>query len=362
MNFSGSYEPSDVSFLLQLLHVENVDIHEKERLIQSGEKHYSEMLSTERPPSDSYLSLFEQAIVLQGERLARHCAQLAAGMLALHPAGKPCAVVSLARAGTPIGVVVKRALVRHGVETRHYSISIIRDRGIDAAALDEIRRDFDDDAIHFVDGWTGKGVITGELRRSIAAYNQNRNAALPARLCVVADLAGSADLAATHEDYLIPSAVLNAVVSGLVSRTVLTDEVARSGGFHGAVYLNELAPWDQSRRYVDALWRKCPEVAEPARPWTESERARLRQTSEQCVTLLMSEFGLVSPHQVKVGIGESTRALLRRLPERLLVRDAAVPGVAHLLHLATQRGVVIEFRPELAYEAAVMIAAVSSDV
>ena len=110
------------------------------------------------------------------------------------------------------------------------------------------------------------------------------------------------------------------------------------------------------------MWQQCPEVAPPARPWTASERERLHQTSEQCVTRLMREFGLVSPHQVKVGIGEATRALLRRLPERLLVRDAAVAGVAHLLHLAAQRGVVIEIRPELAYEAAVMIAAVSSDV
>lgn len=361
MSFSGSYAREDVSFLLQLLQLEHVDIREKERLIQSGAKHYSEMLSAEKPPTAEYLALFDQAMALEGARLATHCAQLAAGIFALHPKGKPCAIVSLARAGTPIGVVLKRALQRMGVETRHYSISIIRDRGMDAVALDEIRRHFDDDAIHFVDGWTGKGVITGELKRSIATYNQTRTAALIPRLCVVADLAGSADLAATHEDYLIPSAVLNAVVSGLISRTVLTDDVVQSGGYHGAAYLTDLVEWDRSRDYVDQLWALCPTDVQAATPWTPEQRQGLQAKSSACVGALVAEFALTTPHQVKVGIGEATRAMLRRLPERLMIRNPGEAGVVHLLHLAAQRGVAVEIRENLAYEAAVMIAAMSSD-
>ena len=45
--FSGSYLPTDVQFLLRQLNVEVTDIAEKERLIQTGQKHYSEMLSAE---------------------------------------------------------------------------------------------------------------------------------------------------------------------------------------------------------------------------------------------------------------------------------------------------------------------------
>ena len=48
MNFSGSYRSGDVSFLLKPLDLlDFVDIPEKEKLIQSGQRHYSEMLSPE---------------------------------------------------------------------------------------------------------------------------------------------------------------------------------------------------------------------------------------------------------------------------------------------------------------------------
>ena len=43
---------------------------------------------------------------------------------------------------------------------------IIRDRGIDTAALEWIEHHHGTAGIVFVDGWTGKGAITGELIRS----------------------------------------------------------------------------------------------------------------------------------------------------------------------------------------------------
>jgi hypothetical protein len=50
-------------------------------------------------------------------------------------------VVSLARAGTPMGALLARALRWLGrTDVRHYSISIIRDRGIDENALAFILR------------------------------------------------------------------------------------------------------------------------------------------------------------------------------------------------------------------------------
>jgi hypothetical protein len=49
-HFSGSYLASDVEFLLQKLHIPTVDVLEKERLIQTGQKHYSQMLSEEPRP------------------------------------------------------------------------------------------------------------------------------------------------------------------------------------------------------------------------------------------------------------------------------------------------------------------------
>ncbi len=54
-----------------------------------------------------------------------------------------------------------------GKQSFHYGISIIRDRGIDAAALDFIESRHGTGGIVFVDGWTGKGAITGELSRTL---------------------------------------------------------------------------------------------------------------------------------------------------------------------------------------------------
>ena len=38
--FSGSYQPEQVTFLLKRTQIRPTDTWEKERLIQSGEKHY----------------------------------------------------------------------------------------------------------------------------------------------------------------------------------------------------------------------------------------------------------------------------------------------------------------------------------
>ena len=47
--FSGSYDPDDVTFLLKPVRLEPTAVAEKERLIQSGRRHYSEMISREGP-------------------------------------------------------------------------------------------------------------------------------------------------------------------------------------------------------------------------------------------------------------------------------------------------------------------------
>src|SRR3546814_6905410 len=58
--FSGSYDPDDVIFLLKPSSIEPTDIAEKESLIQSGERHYSEMLSVETVPDERYLKRSEE--------------------------------------------------------------------------------------------------------------------------------------------------------------------------------------------------------------------------------------------------------------------------------------------------------------
>ncbi len=355
--FSGSYDPADVTFLLKPVVLAPTAVEEKERLIQSGRRHYSEMLGAEPPPDAEYLALFDAAFAANRQRFARDLAALAAA-LAERP-GPETVLVSLARAGTPVGVLLRRALARRGRTAPHYSVSIIRDRGIDTVALDHILARHAPESVVFVDGWTGKGAIAGELRRAVDAYNAARGVRLDPSLTVVADLCGTAGLAATAEDYLIPSAILNAVVSGLVSRTVLNRELVGPGEFHACVHYHELAPHDRSRWFVDALDRDLAAFASlpaPAR-WPEPARDALRDAAAAFVAGCLDRFGIADRNRVKPGIGETTRALLRRMPERVLVKDPSAPDLRHMVHLAQRRGVALVHEPDLAppYRAAAII-------
>jgi len=357
--FSGSYAREDVTFLLRPVAIEPTPTEEKERLIQSGARHYSELLAVERVPGAAYLELYLQALEANAGRMAADVARLARTLDAHWPRDE-IVLVSLARAGTPLGVLLRRALARlRSAAPPHYSVSIIRDRGIDPVALDHVRARHDERRMVFVDGWTGKGAISRELRRSVADYNRRREARVPARLAVLADLAGAAQLAATAEDYLIPFSVLNAVVSGLVSRTVLRDDLVGPGDFHACRYYAEWAEHDLSRAFVDRVsaqvdaWLGEPSIA-PVRQDAAARRA-LRRRSTAFVRETMARYGLRDENRVKPGIGESARALLRRVPDRLLLRDPRGADVRPLLHLADEAGVPVEIHPTLPYRATVII-------
>jgi len=75
--FHGSYAPEDVTFLLKPAEVALTDVATKEALIQSGARHYSEMLSEERLPDARYLALYEAALARNAGRLKADIAALA---------------------------------------------------------------------------------------------------------------------------------------------------------------------------------------------------------------------------------------------------------------------------------------------
>ncbi|MBP1203540.1 hypothetical protein JOD97_001554 [Duganella sp. 1411] len=362
MNFSGSYHGDDVRFLLKPLALASfVDVPDKERLIQSGRRHYSEMLSRESLPSARYLDVFGQACAANLERMARDCVTLA-GLIARRRAGA-ITLVSLARAGTPVGVVLKRLLGGVlGRDVAHYSLSIIRDRGIDRVALEYIlAQGHAPESIVFVDGWTGKGVIAAELHASVAAFNAAHGCDIDSGLYVLSDLAGVAACAAAHDDYLIPSSILNATVSGLVSRSILNDAIGPDD-FHGCVYYAEFEPQDQSRAFADrlvALAQKWAENGGADVAATDAARATAARVSRDYMEAAMQRHGIADRNLIKPGLGEATRVLLRRTPDRLIVRDAASADVAHLLVLAREKDVPVHLDSELPYQAVSIIRSIA---
>ena len=110
---SGSYRADDVTFLLKPLDLDPTPIEEKEHYIQRGVKHYSEMISLEQVPSAAYWHVFDEAMARNLERFSQHLLDLAAYLDEQTPKGTPkddVVLVSLARAGTPVGVALTRLL------------------------------------------------------------------------------------------------------------------------------------------------------------------------------------------------------------------------------------------------------------
>jgi hypothetical protein len=143
-------------------------------------------------------------------------------------------LVSIARSGTPIGVVLARTLRCHcNREVYHYCVSVVRDKGVDRNAFKKILSLRPDDSIILVDGWTGKGVIAHEVLHGVAALNRDWGTNISEGLAVLSDLAGVSSMAAGTDDYLIPSCLLNSVVSGLISRTIVAPSLIGSDDYHG---------------------------------------------------------------------------------------------------------------------------------
>lgn len=351
--FHGSYRPEQAEILLKPIALTPIaDTAEKEALIQSGQKHYSEMLSPEYPPSAQYLALFHHALAQNRARMAHDCLQLAALIAARH--GTPPVLVSLARAGTPVGVILRHILSRHYQSpVKHYSISIIRDRGIDENALRHILRDHPAQSLVFIDGWTGKGVISRELTRFVQAFNARARTCISPDLYVLSDLAGTAACAASCDDYLIPSAILNATVSGLISRSILNGQIG-ADDFHGCVFYENLLAHDLSQAFADSITALTDQhAALPAAQAADTQRAA--HISTQYIAHAKARFGITNENLIKPGIGEATRVLLRRQPECLILRAADHPDTAHLRRLAVEKSVPIHLDPDLPYHAVSLI-------
>lgn len=341
--FSGSYLEDDVQLLLESLPEKRLKslykkTENKELLIQTGQAHYSEMLSREYPPEPEYEEIFQSAMARHGQRVAREVSVLARKIN--ETIEGPISLCSLVRAGVPVGVLLQRALNGLNRDVHHYGISIVRDRGVDTVAIDKVLSERPAQGVVFVDGWTGKGAISTELESAVDAYGKG----LLPRLVTLADPAGRAWMSASHEDWLIPSGILGSTVSGLISRSVITEKSDRNSGVcHGVAYLKELETHDLSKRYVDEITNHGLDW--PGRPATTAESARTsRDLAESVIASIANEFGIRNRNRIKPGIAEATRAVLRRVPHKILISSTTDPDLLGIQYLAKKNGVDIEER------------------
>ncbi|HKC29840.1 MAG TPA: phosphoribosyltransferase [Jatrophihabitans sp.] len=341
----GSYPRDDVAWLLTDLSGVALEapIEEREEAIQSGGAHYAESLPIEYQPDDAYQRLFERALEASAARIA-HAVGVVTEMVLAERGPEPV-LASLARAGTPVGVLMRSwAQFAHDMRLPHYTLSIVRGRGIDTVSLRYLAAQHDPAQVVFVDGWTGKGAIARELGAAVLAANAELGTLFRAELAVLADPGSCVRTFGTRDDFLLPSACLNSTVSGLVSRTVLNRDVLAPGQFHGAKFYRELANADMSARFVDAIVSRFADVAaEVARDWPIVQAGDRAPTWAGWaeVERIAQAYGIEDVNLVKPGVGETTRVLLRRVPWAVLVRPDAGAELHHVRLLAQQRGVPV---------------------
>lgn len=342
LSFSGSYRPDDVTFLLSPIQMEWTGVEEKERWIQSGEKHYSDMLSKEPEPSLTHRHFFQSALAKHRVRLASEVDLLAQQLIERHSdASAPIVLVSLVRAGVPLGVLLHRTLARLGHPSVHYGISIVRGRGIDTVALDRIEQRHGTEHLVIVDGWTGKGAIRHQVQKS---FNGRKGYASTPPLVVLADPAGVADIACSYEDWLIPFGVMGASVSGLISRSVWR---SAQEGYHGCVVCDHLRDKDLSQALIDTVMQVEPKLINEYRKLNSTKKAIPPSSLVHVIDSLMDRYNVKDVHRMKPGLVEATRAVMRRVPQCVLVADRNDPEAALLVDLAQAAGAPIhEVGPE----------------
>lgn len=353
---SGSYLASDVTVLLDIVDkdaVADVPVSQKEALIQSGQCHYSDMLTLENAPTAMHEKLYQQALAQGTTRTATDIVNLA---YTLHHIFQqtvslqcPLILVSLVRAGLPIGVLLQRALAdadsSYALPSVHYGISIIRDRGLDTVALQMILDAHPESPIIFVDGWTGKGAIYQELARSLDTFSDPNHPnfanifhqdkdVIP--LLTLADPAGVAWLAASEEDWLIPSGLLNSTVSGLISRSLYTEP---QSGLHRSVFYDNLVTVDHSLAFVEQI-DSTRRALSTSPQYLQTFKQPRYQTAD-LIDMLAAEYDISNRNRIKPTIAEATRAILRRDPECILLATADHPGTVLLRHLCSERNINI---------------------
>lgn len=292
------------------------------------------MLPEEYVPTREYMETYKEALRVYAKATAQAVGKLADKIM--KERGREVVLVSLARAGIPVGILVKRYIkFKYHADVRHYSISIIRGRGIDGNAMKHLLKNNSPEKLLFIDGWIGKGAILNELRKDVAAYE-----GVSSEIAVLADPAGVTELCGTHEDILIPSSCLNCTVSGLISRTFLRDDIIGEGDYHGAAFYGELRESDLSYEFIEAIEKEFT-------LFSDVRDVRAEGSGIDEVREIAEKFGITDINFIKPGIGEATRVLLRRVPWKVLI-DEGNKGkreLRHLVRLAQEKHVPIEYYP-----------------
>ncbi len=345
-----TYAPADVILQLEILTAQNpkhfkiATIAEKEQLIQSGQAHYSDFIQPETPPSEIQMAIYR-------ESLARYRHKIAQGIIALsdHILRQPesqkqpqIVLLSLIRAGLPLGVLLKRHLARQR-PVHHYGISIIKDKGLDRAALETIFSRHPQAAYYCIDGWIGKGAITANLRQSW----QQHAAHIPMQLLTLSDpTCDLSDYSPYGGDWLIPFGILGSPISGFISRTLYQAYPQPHASYYydqiAQHYTPATAPFNH---FIAQIEQEIPRATAPN--LSHEHKIPHRQLLAQ-LAQIQRQHHIADLNRFKPSIAEATRAILRRQPEKVLIAPRnETPDLRLIKTLCAERHIPLIHEPLL---------------
>ncbi len=340
----STYKEEDVTLLFKDISgiIEPLDTASREAFIQNG-VHYSEMLPLEAVPTEAYLEAYRLAIKAFSEKTAYAVAKVSEDIY--REKGDGVTLVSLARGGISVGVLIKKYLkYTHNIDVTHYAISIIRGKGVDKNAMDDILKKHSPKSIQFVDGWTGKGAIQRQLKEAMKDYIN-----VSSGLAVLSDPAHLAEKCGTTEDFLIPCSMLNSTVSGLISRTFYRNDIIGEKEFHGVAFYEHLKNQDLTYDFINSIEKYFPMVNLDLNISLERKNQVISSIEE--VKEICEKFSINDINFVKPSIGETTRVLLRRVPRLILVHSLEDLELSYLYKLAREKGVEVVEYPLVNYKA-----------
>ena len=116
---------------------------------------------------------------------------------------------------------------------------------------------------------------------------------------------------------------------------------------HGCLFYNDLHAFDHSRELIEQVnqqRQKQLQQRDTSAPavWPEHARQQQQQLAARVIARVAERFDVQQPNRIKPSLAEATRAVLRRVPERVLLREAGDPQTRLLRHLAAAQGAPIE--------------------
>ena len=197
-------------------------------------------------------------------------------------------------------------------------------------ALKYILENHAPETLTFLDGWVSQGRITRTLVETLKNKPE-----IDSSLYCISDPSGIQNAVATREDILLPSAILNATVSGLISRTV-----NNPNGFHFVASYKDQLDLDRSLIFVDTIVKSCLENEfdfsdHKVLSFEKQRPLALKQIADFC-----NEFDTIEDN-IKIGLGEVSRSLLRRVPKMVLVNSKVPEQTEHMYWIAKQRSIQI---------------------